>query len=157
MHEHVYVYRYIYTCILLIYKYKWIQQRVCVNEYVNMLVLGHGNVCVFFCEWMWFCLCVTKCVFTCVEVIMWVCLCATVSEYMSICVWEIVCMNMNMILSKCECVIMSRSQHEWFCSVCVNTHVCVYEHAGCVNKWTCSCVWNWSYMSDSCVSMLSVK
>ena len=122
-----------------------------------MLVLGHGNVCVLFCEWMWLCLCVIKCVFTCVEVIMWVCLCATVSKYMSICVWEIVWMNMNMILSKCECVIMSRSQHEWFCSVCVNTHVCVYEHAGFVNKWTCSCMWNWSYMSDSCVSMLSVK
>jgi hypothetical protein len=157
MHEHVYVYRYIYMCIL-IYTYKWILQHVCVNEYVNMLVLGHGNVCVLFCEWMWLCLCVIKCVFTCVEVIMcvyvqlWVNICISVCERLCEWIWIWSCLNVNVL----SCPGLSMSD---FCSVCecVNTYVCVYEHAGCVNMWTCPCIWNWSYISDSCVSMLSVK
>ena len=94
-----------------------------------------GDVCVLFCEWMWLCLCVTKCVFTCVEVIMWVCLCTTVSEYISVCerlckwIWIWSCPNVDVL----SCPGLSMS--DFAVSVNVLIHMCVFMSMQAV--WTC--------------------
>jgi len=85
-----------------------------------MLVLRHGNVCDLFCEWMWLCLCVIKCVFTCVEVIMcvcvqlWVNICISVCERLCEWIWIWSCLNLNMLsrlvitfLPRSKCLLIS--------------------------------------------------
>ena len=183
MHEHVYVYRYIYMCIL-IYTYKWILQHVCVNEYVNMLVLGHGNVCDLFCEWMWLCLCVIKCVFTCVEVIMcvyvqlWVNICISVCERLCEWIWIWSCLNVNVLscpgLSMSDfavsvlihmCVFMSM-QALWISEL---VHVCEIDHTWVIRVLACcllnkcesmcmyECVWEVGGSGCKCTTLSVYK
>jgi len=73
-----------------------------------------------------------------VELMMSVCLCATVSECVFVCLF--VRDWMNMILAKCECVIMSIYVYKCFGGVneCVNAHVCVFMSMQ--TMWVCQSV-----------------